>query len=147
MRQILTDVMERLRERVTELRYVADDWGQMDFYEGTPPVKFPCALVSVSRVSFEAQTEGVRWATMTLLVRVADAPALSGTMAAPEAHKERALFIFDLIDRVGDTLHGMGGDDYDPMEQREVTHYSREDAVREYAMTFETRFALTQEGE
>ena len=34
--------MERLQEQVPDLRYIAEDWGQLDFYNDAPPVKFPC---------------------------------------------------------------------------------------------------------
>ena len=40
MKHILSAVMERLQAEVPELQYIAEDWGQMDFYQDTPPVKF-----------------------------------------------------------------------------------------------------------
>ena len=145
MRHVLEEIMGRLQEEVPELRYVAEDWGQLDFYEDKPPVKFPCALVSVSGIKFEPVTAGVRYATMTVLVRVADAPAVSGTMAAPREYRERAFSILDLMDRIGNALYAFGGEDFNELEQKEITHYGREDAIREYAMTFETEYAVGSE--
>ena len=60
MKHILEAVMERLQEQVPDLRYIAEDWGQLDFYNDAPPVKFPCALISVSNIKFESQTAGTR---------------------------------------------------------------------------------------
>ncbi len=145
MRHVLESITGRLQEEVPELRYVAEDWGQLDFYEDKPPVKFPCALVSVSNIKFEAQTAGVRYATMTVLIRVADAPSVSGTMAAPKGYRDRAFSILDLMDRIGNALYAFGGEDFDELKQREITHYGREDAIREYAMTFETAYAIDSE--
>lgn len=145
MKQILLAVMERLREQVPSLQYIAEDWGQLDFYDEAPPVKFPCALISVSNVKFESQMANCRWATMTILIRVADAPAVSGTMAAPETYRNRAFAIFDLMDEIGNTLYAFGGDAFDELEQTTITHYSREDAIREYAMLFETKYAIDSE--
>lgn len=145
MRHVLESITGRLLEEVPELRYVAEDWGQLDFYEDKPPVKFPCALVSVSNIKFESQTAGVRYATMTVLIRVADAPSVSGTMAAPKEYRDRAFSILDLMDRIGNALYAFGGEDFDELEQREITHYGREDAIREYAMTFETAYAIGSE--
>ena len=51
MKTILNAVMQRLKEQVSELRYISEDWGQLDYYETMPPVKFPCALVSIDRVN------------------------------------------------------------------------------------------------
>lgn len=137
--------MERLQEQVPDLRYIAEDWGQLDFYNEAPPVKFPCALISVSNIKFESQTTGTRWATMTILIRVADAPAVSGTMAAPETYRNRAFAIFDLMDAIGHVLYAFGEDEFNELEQKTIAHYSREDAIREYAMLFETEYAIDSE--
>ena len=145
MKHILQAVMERLQEQVPDLRYIAEDWGQLDFYNEAPPVKFPCALISVSNIKFESHTVGCRWATMTILIRVADAPAVSGTMAAPETYRNRAFAIFDLMDTIGNVLYAFGGDEFNELEQKTITHYSREDAIREYAMLFETEYAIDSE--
>lgn len=127
------------------MRYIAEDWGQLDHYDEAPPVRFPCALVSVSRVRLEGRTAEARWGSMTILIRVADAPAVSGTMAAPESHRERAFAVLDLMDRIGDTLYAFGGEAFNELEQKEIIHYGREDAIREYAMTFETQYEIRSE--
>lgn len=142
MKEILEAVMARLQEKVGDLRYIAEDWGQLDYYNDAPPVKFPCALVSMSRLQFEAETEWMRRARMTILIRVADAPAVSGTMAAPELHKERAFAIFDLMEQIGSCLYGFGGETFNCLEQLETVRYNREDAIREYAMTFTTEYLV-----
>lgn len=145
MKQILSVVMERLKEQVPDLQYIAEDWGQLDFYDQTPPVKFPCALISVSSINFESQTHDCRWATMTILIRVADAPAVSGSMAAPESYRNRAFSIFDLMDKIGISLYAFGGEEFNEIEQKTITHYNREDAIREYAMLFETEYVIESE--
>lgn len=58
MKEILEAVMRRLKEQVPDLAYVSEDWGQMDYYNEAPPVKFPCALISVSHIGFESETWG-----------------------------------------------------------------------------------------
>ena len=142
MKRILNAVMPRLKEQVTDLRYIAEDWGQLDYSNDAPPVKFPCALVSVSNVKFESQTMERRYASMTILIRVADAPLVCGTMAAPEAYRERAFAIFDVMDEIGRCLYAFGGEEFNEIEQQSITHYSREDAIREYAMTFDTEYCV-----
>lgn len=145
MKHILSAVMGRLSESVPDLRYIAEDWGQLDFYNEAPPVKFPCALISVSNIKFESQTFEERRATMTILIRVADAPAVSGTQTAPESYRERAFAILELMEQIGDCLYGFGGEEFNELEQKTITHYTREDAIREYAMLFETEYAIGSE--
>ena len=93
MKEILLTVMQRLKEQVPDLAYIAEDWGQMDYYNDAPPVKFPCALISVNRISFESETWGVRRTRLTFLVRIADCPVLMANMAAPEQHRKRAFAV------------------------------------------------------
>lgn len=145
MKDILLAVMQRLKEKVPDLQYIAEDWGQLDFYEERPPVKFPCALLSVSNAAFTSETYTVRQVQLTFQVRVADAPAVSGTMSAPESYRQRAFAIFDLMDEIGAALYGFETDAFSAIEQKAITNYSREDAIREYAMTFETRYAVVSE--
>ncbi len=145
MKEILTAVMERLQNEIPDLRYIAEDWGQLDYYDDAPPVRFPCALVSMGNLSFESETYGLRRARMTILIRVADAPSVSGTMAAPDDYRRRAFAIFDLMERVGNCLYGFGGVDFNEIEQQGITRYSREDRIREYAMTFTTEYAVDSE--
>lgn len=79
---------------------------------------------------------------MKILIRVADAPTVSGTMAAPESYRKRAFGIIDLMDAIGNTLYGLGGDQFNEIEQVAISRYEREDGIREYAMTFETQFGI-----
>ena len=68
MKEILEAVMRRLKEQVPDLAYVSEDWGQMDYYNEAPPVKFPCALISVSHIGFESETWGLRRARLTFVL-------------------------------------------------------------------------------
>ena len=126
MKEILEAVMRRLKEQVPDLAYVSEDWGQMD-------------------IGFESETWGLRRARLTFLIRIADCPVFTGNMAAPEQHRSRAFAIFDLMEQVGNCLYGFGTDAFNDIEQQEVTRYNREDAIREYAMTFTTGYAVESE--
>lgn len=41
MNVLLTDVQDRLISQVTDLKYVDEDWGQLDDYSPHFPVKWP----------------------------------------------------------------------------------------------------------
>ena len=49
------------------------------------------------------------------------------------------------MDTIGNVLYAFGGDEFNELEQKTITHYSREDAIREYAMLFETEYAIDSE--
>lgn len=144
MKTILNAVMQRLKEQVSELRYISEDWGQLDYYETMPPVKFPCALISIDRVNYDAVAKDRRKASVSLVVRIADAPSVTGNAAAPESYRNRAFAIFDLLEEVGESLNGLSGDTFKRFSLESIYRENRQDFIREYSMTFETGFTLKE---
>ena len=45
--------IENLLSNITELQYIDEDWGQLDYYSPNFPVKWPCVLIDVSDAQFE----------------------------------------------------------------------------------------------
>ena len=144
MKTILNAVMQRLKEQVSELRYISEDWGQLDYYETMPPVKFPCALISIDRVNYEAVAKDRRKAVVNMVVRIADAPSVTGNVAAPESYRNRAFAIFDLLEEAGEALNGLSGDTFNQFSLESIYRDNRQDFIREYNMTFETGFTLKE---
>lgn len=142
MKTILTAVMAQLKNEVPDLQYIGEDWGQMDYYQDVPPVRFPCALVSISQVQYETVSKDSRRARITVQVRIADSPRVAANVSAPDSYRERAFAIFELMDTVGAILNGLEGQTFNRFKQQAVTRYNREDAIREYSMTFQTGFLL-----
>ena len=140
MKEILEAVMAKLKTQVSDLQYIAEDYGQIDNYGDVPPVKFPCALLSIGHVQYEEATKSQRRVKITLLVRIADAPSLIGNVAAPDSYRTRAFAIFDLIEKVKTAINGMQSQSYNKIKIQNATHFVREDLIREYAMTFQTGY-------
>ena len=144
MKTILNAVMQRLKEQVSELRYISEDWGQLDYYEAMPPVKFPCALISIDRVNYDVVAKDRKKASVSLVVRIADAPSVTGNVAAPESYRNRAFAIFDLLEEAGEALNGLSGDTFKRFSLESIYRENRQDFIREYNMTFETGFTLKE---
>lgn len=144
MKTFLNAVMQRLKEQVSELRYISEDWGQLDYYETMPPVKFPCALVSIDRVNYSVVAKDRRKAVVSVVVRIADAPSVTGNVAAPESYRNRAFAIFDLLEEVDEALNGLSGDTFNQFSLESIYRDNRQDFIREYNMTFETGFTLKE---
>ena len=144
MKTILNAVMQRLKGQVTELRYISEDWGQLDYYETMPPVKFPCALVSIDRVIYSVEAKDRRKAVVSVVVRIADAPGVTGNAAAPESYRNRAFAIFDLLEEAGEALNGLSGETFKRFSLESIYRTNRQDFIREYGMTFGTGFTLKE---
>ena len=145
MKTILTAVMQRLKEEVAELQYISEDWGQLDFYKTMPPVKFPCALVCIDRVDYSVIAKDRRKAEITVSVRIADAPSVTGNCAAPAAYQNRAFAIFDLLEKAGESLNGLAGCTFSRFSLESIyRNMNREDFIREYTLSFKTGFSLKE---
>lgn len=137
MKTLFITVMRKLQEDLPELRYISEDWGQLDHYSDKPPVNWPCALISISSGQDTTQTKDNRKRATTLQVRIADTPSYSANAAAPSSQIDIALRILEITDRVGDVLHGLEVEGYkSDLAQINFTKVLREDGIREYAVYF-----------
>lgn len=105
MKEIIQQIQNRLTKNVPELKYVDQDWGQMDFYPN-PPVKFPCALIDIQSVQYTNAGEFVQQGTAVVVIRLFDIRLSNSSQAAPETQKENAKKVWQLIEDVNKALHG-----------------------------------------
>jgi hypothetical protein len=105
MKQIIQNMQDRLTQRVPELKYVDQDWGQMDYFQN-PPVKFPCALIDIQAAQYTNNGNFVQQGTATVVVRLFDLKLSNSSQAAPNNQKENAKKIWQLIEDVNKALHG-----------------------------------------
>ena len=97
MKQLISDIKARLTEKVTYLRYIDEDWGQLDDYSPDFPVKFPCALIAVTQAQWSNQSRLVQTGIADISVRVADLKLANTNPNAPLNQTENAAIIFDVM--------------------------------------------------
>ena len=137
MKTLFKTVMAKLQTDMPELRYISEDWGQLDYYNDKPPVNWPCALISIASGQDTVKTKDLRNRSTTLQVRLADSPSVIATSGAPDTHVNTALLILDLVDKVGDSLHDLEVTGYkNELTQASFNKVIREDGVREYNLFF-----------
>ena len=51
MKEILQNIQNRL-STITEIRYIDEDWGQLDYYSQNMPVQWPCCLIDIQSGNF-----------------------------------------------------------------------------------------------
>lgn len=105
MKEIIQQVQNRLTAAVPALKYVDQDWGQMDFYPN-PPVKFPCALIDIQSAQYTNAGEFVQQGAATVVITLFDMRLSNSSNAAPEAQKKNAQKIWQLLENVNKALHG-----------------------------------------
>ena len=150
MKQLLTDIQNRLAVATTTpppsegaggrlFAHVDLDWGQADFYEGMPPVKFPCALIDVQSADCSNEGQRIQLCDVIVQIRVLDMILSRTSAGAPDAQREKASRIFDLLRETHRLLHGWTGtpNSYGLLTRKTLARVRRRDGLVEYALTFE----------
>lgn len=138
----ITAIQDRLLELCPEhIAYLAEDWGQLDFYNERPPVNFPCVLLDVAEAEFTDHSRKVQQVDAILTVRVAHFDPVNVSALAPDRNK--AFRMFALLRMIYACLQGLCGENFSGLTRTSLQRVKREDAIREYVMQF--RFAGTDD--
>ena len=128
MKQIIQNIQDRLMQAVGELKYVDQDWGQMDFWREVP-VKFPCALIDIQSAQYTNNSQMVQQGVATVVIRLFDLKLSNSSSKAPDNQKENAKKIWQLIEDVNKALHGQNflQEDYGLPIRTQMRRTKRED--------------------
>lgn len=140
IKTMLKDLFQELIETLSgikELRYVAADWGQLDYEQ--PPVQFPCALIDMPGI----QCSGLSGASLmnegTVTIQLVDRPLQRTSAQAPKKQQDYGLVLFGLIDRIYEALHAVDSEHHTPFVQKSVERVNLID-LQSYTMTFSVGF-------
>lgn len=144
MKQIIQQIQNRLTATVPALKYVDQDWGQMDFYPN-PPVKFPCALIDIQSVQYSNAGEFIQQGTAVVVIRLFDMRLSNSSQAAPAAQKENAKKNWQLIEDVNKALHGQNflQDGYGLPMREQLRRTKRDDGCYQTELYYSIQFTDT----
>jgi len=139
--QVLTEVSKRLSNQVETIKYIDEDWGQLDFYSEQPPVKFPCVLIDLQQASWRNQGVLVQDGTLMINIRVSDLKLSNTNMKAPESQKNKAASIWVLLESIHKALHGWRPADQPTigvLTRISTRKVKRDDGIREFEVVYST---------
>lgn len=103
---ILSAVQERLSLKEPNIKYLDEDWGQLDYYNDNPPVQWPAALLELQSVSWKNQSQKVQDGVMSISISVADIKTTNTSFRAPATQKQTAAAIWVVLENIHKALHG-----------------------------------------
>lgn len=137
MKQLLTDIQNRLQAYVPQLAYIDEDWGQMDYYAVGQPVKFPCALINIGTIAYSDQGKGVQTGIGTVIITVADIKLANSSSNAPLLLKQTAWKVYDTIQAIHQVLHGWAGSPfYGPLTRTQVHRRTNDAGINLFDIVF-----------
>ncbi len=104
MKELLKAIFTQLKT-VPAIKWIDEDFGQIDAYEERPAVQFPCALVSISQ-THDALGSDEYDVTSSITVRVAHSRFADRPAQAPEAAFALTLSKLDDVEAVKTALEG-----------------------------------------
>jgi len=121
--------------KVTGIRWVDEDYGQLEVYEN-PPVAFPCALISVQVPEWIPIKEpSVQPGKAQVIIKLGF-DTRHNTGNAPATQIERAFAHFTIVKAVTFALRGMTGDTFRGLERVSTIKTINEVGVKIYTVTF-----------
>ncbi|WP_281233489.1 hypothetical protein [Flavobacterium gelatinilyticum] len=147
MKTFLESVQEKL-SKVTALKYIDEDWGQLDSYSPNPPAKFPCALIDITSLDFtnlgkdnSASPVNRQTGEGTITFIVADLKLSNTSHLAPQSQKDNAWSIWTIMEDLHKEIHGWRPVNTSGALMR-VRHrrIRRDDGIQEYQITYSIGF-------
>lgn len=135
-------LVDRLTAEVPELRYIDQDYGQLENYTLRPPVSFPCLLIEMGDFDFEdLGGTNMQTASGLLLMRLAgEAWSASNNLSTGQI-MEKALEYYDLEQKIYVALHGWRAEGFSRLLRRKAVKEQRDDTnVRVRVLAYEWGF-------
>lgn len=137
MKQLLSSIKERISEKIDSVRYIDEDWGQLDYYAPDHPVKWPCVLIDISQVRWSNQGKHLQTGIAEVAITVADMKLSNTNRQAPAGQSKAAGHIFDLLQQVFASLHGWApNQSVGPLTRTLTRKISRDDGIRQFEVVF-----------
>lgn len=138
---ILTAIDARLGSSVPELKYIDEDWGQLDDYSVSPPVKFPCALIEIQQAQWRNQSGRAQDGSVNISIRIADMRLSNTNSKAPAQQKLNASALWFIQENIYKALHTwrpVEYPDFSSLTRVSSRKLKRDDGIREFEMIFTT---------
>lgn len=143
MNTILQNIKTQL-EKVSELKYIDEDWGQLNIYGMEIPVKWPCALVRLTNASFSDIGTNIRAnpinrqeGNLSFEIIIAKVKLTNSSNRAPVSQQTKAFDIWELIEKVHQVLQG-----WSPIEhtgkliRTSIGSTKRDDGIQEIRIVY-----------
>lgn len=143
MKVVLENIQKQLAA-IPELKYIDEDWGQLDDYSPHPPTQFPLALIDIGSLEFshigmdkKVVPQNRQMATGTIVISIANLRLTNTSFKSPKQQKNNVWDIWNIIECVHQQLHGFKPDcNSGAMMRTNLRRIKRDDGIQEYEVTY-----------
>lgn len=143
MKEILQNIQNRL-STITEIRYIDEDWGQIDYYSPNMPVQYPCALIDLASgqftnisKDFSKQPNNRQIGDFSVKITLVNLRLSNTSLKSPQIQKDNTWGLFDLVEKIHQTLHGWRPkENCSKLLRNSFTRVMRDDGLQEYNIIY-----------
>lgn len=143
MKSILQNIQNRL-SAIPELKYIDEDWGQIDYYTPNMPVQWPCCLIDLNAGQFSNISKDItkhprerQNGIFSIKITVANMKLTNTSSKAPQTQKNNAWHLIDMIEKIHQQLHGFSpADNCSKLVRTTFSRVMRDDGVQEYSIIY-----------
>lgn len=142
--KIVLQNIQNVLSTIPELKYIDEDWGQLDDYSPNPPTTFPLTLIDIGSLQYSdigkdrnATPQNRQMATGIIVISIANLKLTNTSSRAPQTQKDQAWSIWDIVESVHQKLHGiiLGGC-MGALMRVAMRKVKRDDGIQEYEVTY-----------
>lgn len=143
MKNLLEKLQLRLAE-IPQLKYIDENWGQLDYYSPNMPVQYPCVLIDIGQVQYSnlgkdlTKTPQQRQiAQVQIKITIANMRLTNTSLLAPRRQKEDSWSIWTLIEMIHQKIHGFSLlPNVTPLIRTSQNRTLRDDGIQEYEVYY-----------
>jgi len=140
MKNIFLSIQEKLSE-IPALKHIDKNWGQLLYDQ--PPVKFPCALLDIANVDYSQLGNLTQSAECIVEITIANFRFTPSSGKAPR--KEDAYLVFDVIEKIHQTLHGYTDEQFGPLIRVNLQKLDASKDFEIYKVSYQTAWQILKE--
>ena len=134
-------IVERLTAKVPALKYIEQDFGQLQGYSNRPAVAFPCALVDFSKFNFDEIGNYHQIADGIVSINLGFALYSASSNITPLEFRKEPLMHYEIEWCIHKALHGWSpGDEFGKLTRVSVHSVNTPMAVRVRPISFKLSF-------
>lgn len=142
--KVVLENIQTILATIPELKYIDEDWGQLDDYSPNPPTQFPLVLIDIGSLQYSDISRdrskvpvNRQMATGTIVLSIANLKLTNTSFKAPQTQKNLAWSIWDIVENVHKKLHGISVEgSAGAMMRTAMRKVKRDDGIQEYEVTY-----------
>lgn len=138
--ELYLQLSQHIKTQMPNIRWIDQDFGQLEEFDLRPEVSFPCVLIDFSDAEYEELSSLSQTGTVMISLRLGFAPFSSANQLSPTNVKVKALEYYNLEQQLYEAIQGFETDFTTPLIRKRAASEKRQDALRIRVLNFTTSY-------